>query len=114
MHVSSGQVVLTNISYLVADEDVSYEEIVIGFPVLCSLQVYTKTLLENNRAVLNVSDLSHIGLPIVCTSDGVVKRMMTARINKLYNISEEADTKPMYLRLSKGHRNLISTERIPK
>ena len=81
LQLASGQLALANLSFLVADDQMTCEELIIGLPVLGHLQVDTRTLLENNRAVLDGSDCSQIGNP--CTGDGggVVSRMMSARMN---------------------------------
>lgn len=67
------------------------EELLIGLPVLHHLQVETKTLLENNRAILDGSDCSQIGNP--CTSDGggIVSRMMLVRMKRTETGRSEAE-----------------------
>lgn len=57
------------------------QELIIGFPVLRYLKVDTRTLLENIRPVLDGSDCSQIKNPCTGDSDGIVRRMILARIN---------------------------------
>ena len=63
LQLASGQLALANITYLVADSGLACEDLLIGLPVLQHLQVDTKTLLENNRAILNGADYSSVGNP---------------------------------------------------
>lgn len=83
LHLSSGQLALLNLSYLVADDDLASESLLIGRPILAHLQVDTRTLLEQNRAVLNGADCSSIGNPTAPTRGGFVSRIMLARINRI-------------------------------
>jgi len=45
--------------------------------------VDTRTLLENNRAVLDGSDCSDIGNPTALRRGGKISRMMIARLNRI-------------------------------
>ena len=45
LHLSAGQLALINVSFLIADDDLTCEDLLIGLPVLRHLQVDTKTLL---------------------------------------------------------------------
>lgn len=95
MHLASGQLGLAHISYLVADDDLACEELLIGLPVIKQLQIDTRTLLETNRAVLHGSDCSHIGNPTANSRGGSLSRLMTARRNSVANseIDVERDEK---------------------
>ena len=81
LQLASGQLALANLSFLVADDQMTCEDLIIGLPVLRHLQVDTRTLLENNRAVLDGSDCSQIGNPCIGDGSGVVSRMISARMN---------------------------------
>ena len=58
---SSGQLSLSNVIFLVADDDLACEDLTIGLPVLQLLQVDTRTLLENNRAALDGVNCTDVG-----------------------------------------------------
>lgn len=83
LQLASGQLALANVSFLVADDELACEELIIGLPVLRHLQVDTRTLLENNRSVLDGSDCSHVGNPTTRSRGGIVSRMMFARMNRV-------------------------------
>ena len=56
LHLASGRLALRNITYLVADDEIACEDLLIGLSVLRHLKVDTKTLLETNRASLDGTD----------------------------------------------------------
>lgn len=56
LHLAAGKIVLINVAFLVPDDDLTSEDLFIRKPVLHHLQVETRTLPENNRATLDVSD----------------------------------------------------------
>ena len=56
LQLSSGQLALTNVTFLVADNELTCEDILIGNPLLKHLKIYMRTLLEENRAQLDGSD----------------------------------------------------------
>lgn len=82
LHLASGQLALANVTFLVADGDLACEDLLINLPVLRHLQVDTRTLLENNRSVLDGADCSHVGNRTLLNSGGKVSRMMIARLNR--------------------------------
>lgn len=79
LHLASGQLSLANITFFVAGDELVCEDLIIGLPVLQHLRVDTRTLLENNRPVLDDADCSAVGNPTAINRGGVVSRMMTAR-----------------------------------
>lgn len=81
MHLASGQLALTNVTFLVADAELACEPLIIGLPVIQHLQVDTRTLLENNRDVLDGADCSHIRNTANDSRGGTVSRMMISRLN---------------------------------
>jgi len=85
LHLSSGPLALVNITYLVADDDLACEDLLIGRPVLKTLQIDSETMLERNRAVLDGADCSHVGNPIAHKQGGTVSRLMVARLNRIGN-----------------------------
>ena len=75
--LSSGQLALCNISYLVVDGDLTEEQMLIGLPVLQHLKVDTRTLLEQNRNQLDETDCISVGNPSVSSKGTSVKRLKT-------------------------------------
>lgn len=53
LHLSPGKLALKNISFLVPDDQVESEEVLIGLPVLRHLRVDKNTLLEDNVDAMN-------------------------------------------------------------
>lgn len=86
LHFSSGRLAIKNIRVLVADDDLSTEDWLIGLPVLQHRQIDTKTLLEIKRSVLDgtVCALTHSG--VNPGSGGYVSRLMITRLNRLPEI----------------------------
>lgn len=67
LQLSSGRLALKNVSFLVADDELSCEDLLIGLPVLHQLELDTRTLLERNRAILDGTDCSSVGNPAAVT-----------------------------------------------
>lgn len=85
LHLASEKLALVNITFLVADDDLPCEDLLIGLPVLQHLKIDTRTLLENNRAELGGADCT-LGMdPLVNMTGGYVSRLMVARLNHLPN-----------------------------
>ena len=85
LHLSSGLLALVNVTYLVADDTLNCEDLLIGRPVLLHLQVDSRTLLENNRSLLDGTDCSQVGNPTASDQRGLINRIMVARINRISN-----------------------------
>ena len=77
MHLPSGALALQNISFLVADDELACEELLIGLPVLRHLRIDSQTLLENQRATLDGTDCATV--PDIVPGGGLVSRMMISR-----------------------------------
>ena len=88
LHLASGQLALANVTFLVADDALACEELLIGLPVLRHLQVDTRTLLENNRLSLDGADCSHVGNPTRDARAGIISRVMIARMNRVQDGEE--------------------------
>lgn len=58
LHLSVGQLAQNNMMLLVAEIMVESEDLLIGLPFICQLQVETKKLLEENIFALNGTDCS--------------------------------------------------------
>lgn len=80
IHLSSGQLALCNISFLVADADLSHKHLLIGLTVLRYLRIDSRTLLENNRSTLDGTDCKNIGNS---TRGGNISRLMAARTQQV-------------------------------
>lgn len=81
LHLAVGQLGLVNVAYLVADDDLSDADVLIGQPVLRHLQVDTRTMLENNCARLDGTDCSNVRTPRNASRQVHVGRLMIARLN---------------------------------
>lgn len=67
MHITSVKLALLNVTFLFADNELVFEDVLIGLPVLQHLRVDTHTLLELNRAALNGIDCSEVDN--ICTDE---------------------------------------------
>lgn len=91
LHLASGRLALVNVTFLIPDDDLACEDILIGLPVLRHVQVDTRTLLENNRAILDGADCSNVGIPSATDRGGRVSRMMIARLNRTRDDQTETE-----------------------
>lgn len=73
-----GKLVLLNVSFFVADDDLSCEELLIGLPVLRHLRIDNKTVMKTNPSKLDGTDCAKVGNQ---TSEGLdaVGRLFIAR-----------------------------------
>lgn len=85
LHLASGHLSLVNITYLVADDCLECEYLLIGRPVLLHLKVDSRPLLENKCATQDGTDYSHIVNPKVSKNGVKVNRIMVARLNRIQN-----------------------------
>lgn len=76
MNLSSERMALANITFLVADDDLACEDILIGLPVLENMGIDSCTLLERNRAVIDGTDCAEVGNPSFSASSGVLDRLI--------------------------------------
>ena len=90
LNLSSGRLALKNLRFLIPDDAVASEDMLIGRPVLRHLRVDTKTLLEERVSSLDGTDCSPDLLPKA--NGGHVSRLMLARLNRVNN--DEVDTPP--------------------
>ena len=112
LHLSSGQLALSKVTFLVADDDLSCEDLLLGLPVLRHLQVDTRTLLEGRVSRLDCADCSHIGYLTTISRGGSVTRMMIARLNR---VREKTPVSCEYLPPNRPrvHYHTARTEREP-
>lgn len=92
--MSAGPLALVNVTFLVADADLSAEDLLIGLPVLQHLGVDSKTLLEERRDLLDGADCSSVRSLSPNSSGGLVSRLMTARLHGLLNSDLETSLPP--------------------
>lgn len=78
LHFLVDQLCLANVTYLVTDEDLASDKLLLGMPVLQNLQVETRTSLESMRAVLDGADCFTVGSPTIHGRSGQVSRLLTA------------------------------------
>lgn len=79
---------LCNISILVSDDDLTCKYLLIGLPFLQHLRIDSRTLLENNRSILDGMDFAIVGNPTE-TGIGQVCRLMAALATQVKGISYE-------------------------
>lgn len=60
LHLSVGPLAFLNVSFLVANAELTEPDLLIGQPVLKHLGIDSRTMLENNRAQLNETDCSGV------------------------------------------------------
>lgn len=60
LHLAAGNLTLVSVTFLIANDDPSCEDLLIGLPVLHHLQVDTRTLLENRFSSLDSTDCSQV------------------------------------------------------
>ena len=89
LQLSSGNLAVLNVSYLVADDELVDEGLLIGRSVLEHLKVDTKRSLEENRESLDGTDFASVGYRTIPKNGGYVSRIMALRDNQLRN-SESA------------------------
>lgn len=92
--LAAGPLALVNVTFLVANADLSAEELLIGLPVLQHLGINTKTLLEQKHDVIDGVDCSSIRNETAASRGGYVSRLMIARINRASNSTVDSD-KPL-------------------
>lgn len=85
IHLATGQLALSNITFLIADEELARKDLLIGFPVLQYLQVNTRTLFERNHSQLDDADCTEVYNPTLDERSGTVSPMMICRLNRLQN-----------------------------
>ena len=78
LHLSAGQLALLNVSFLVADDDLADEDLLLGHPLLAHLGVDSRSILEHNYQVLHEMDCSTV--PSLSTQKSTIGRLMAARI----------------------------------
>lgn len=70
---------LKNIKFLVVDNELACEDVLIGLPVLQHRGIDSRTLLERNRAVFDGTDWSSVKKISTDNPSGVLGRLARAR-----------------------------------
>lgn len=78
MEVAAGPLVLVTITFLVPNEDIAVEDLLIGLPVLQHLGVDTKILPDERRDLLDCADCSFVQVVNEPKHGGVASRLVTA------------------------------------
>lgn len=91
MDLSSSLLALNNISFLMSDATLATDDILFGLPALRNLQIDSRTLLERNSAELDGTDCSSIRMPTNSKSCGTPRRLMIARLHRVYGTEMQAD-----------------------
>ena len=81
----TGTLALVNVTFLVADDELASEDLLIGLPILRHLGIDSKTLLEQKRDLLDGIDCSSVRQYQCATHGGKISRLMLARINRVSN-----------------------------
>ena len=94
LNLKAGPLALRNVLFLISDDRLTSEPVIIGRPVLKHMKVDTKSLLEERAALLDGTDCSSVGNPTT-GKGGYVSRLMrslteeqdqnTARFTTSYN-----------------------------
>lgn len=90
LSLPSGKLAMLNVCFLVADDDLACESVLVGLPLLEHMKVDTKTMLDENRDRLDGIDCGMVGNPTRGGSTGYVGRVMVARYNAEGNVSSSA------------------------
>lgn len=109
MRIASGKRALTNATFLVGDENLTGKPLKIGFPVLQHVQRDKRTLLENNRTVLDRADFLNTGNQTTLARGGFVIHMMIAHL--ICILSDEGKTNVETTRSSdRPHVNFYTSQ----
>lgn len=79
LHLSSGRLVLHNISLLVENDELACEDLLIGYPVLQHPGIDSKTLLESNSSALDGTNCQSVGNPTASPTGRIGRLMVAAR-----------------------------------
>ena len=78
IHVTAGQMALRNVKFLVADTELTNEDLLVGHPVLAHLGIDSKTMIEKSLDRLDGTDCSD--LMSKCMDTPSVGRLLNAHI----------------------------------
>ena len=94
--LSSGQLALCNISFLVVNGNISKEQLLIGLPVLQHLRIDTRTLLEQQQSQLHETDCQEVGNPTAMSKYASIKRIIS---------NDDTTSKPINPNLTVDYRS---------
>lgn len=82
LRLTTGPLALVNVTFLIPDDELAAEDVLLGLPLLQHLGIDTKTMLEQNRDNLDGADCSAILPSLSQEGIGKVGRLMIARLNR--------------------------------
>ena len=85
LNLTTRPLALLNLKFLVTEDEIASEDIVIGQPILQNLIVDLTHLLEQKREVLNDADCSHVGIETIPGFGRCFSRVMIPRKNHSNN-----------------------------
>ena len=94
MQLFTGTLALVNVTFLVADDELAAEDLLIGLPILQHLGIDSKSLLEQKRDLLDGVDCSAVRDLPGATRGGKVSRLMLARLNQVSNDEVDSAANP--------------------
>lgn len=83
LELSAGQMALINVEFLVADDEIACEDVLVGLPILRHLGIDSRTLLERNWSTLTETDCASVVHSTASDSCGALGRLMIARLNSV-------------------------------
>lgn len=92
--LSFGHLAVVNVPYLVADEDLTSDDLLVGRSVFHHLRIDPRTLLEEERSILDGTDCSHVANPTVSSTSGTISRLMVARLNLISKMTDRSASRP--------------------
>lgn len=75
--MNGGQMATKNISFLIADQDMEAEPLLVGKPVLAHLKLGTVSLLVQNISEIDGTDFHEVGKPTIYVQKGYVIRVVS-------------------------------------
>lgn len=85
MKMASVHIALDNVTYLVAEDKLGIEDLLIGLPVVQHLHVDSRTLIGNNRALLDVTDGFQVVNRTESDRGGQINLITVARLTRIPN-----------------------------
>lgn len=58
LHLEERQLALVNVLFLIPDIELACDDVLIRYPILRHLRIYSKTILEQNSATLDVTEVT--------------------------------------------------------
>lgn len=91
LKLSASRLALANVSFLVDDDDLSCENLLVGFPVLHHLGIDSSTLLERSWVTLDGTDCSSINHSSMTKPRGTLGCLIITRLQREYFSESERE-----------------------